>query len=138
MSNDQPQSFTADQILTSDNREVQLLVAKGSFPLPPHELIPLQVQLTVSEDAEMATAAAESLRTLEPTIAATVITDATTTQGILEYFASHLSHPVVQEALLLHRKSTADILGLIAPVLSAELQRCSCSDRISSSTVRLY
>ncbi len=121
MSDDQPRSSTADQILSSDNREVQILVAKGLFPLPPHELIPLQIQLTVSEDAEMATAAAESLQELDPTITAAVIAEASDLE-ILEYFASNQGHPVVQEAILRHRKSTADVLGSIAPVLSAELQ----------------
>jgi hypothetical protein len=121
VSDDQPRSSTADQILSSDNREVQILVAKGLFPLPPHELIPLQIQLTVSEDAEMAAAAAESLQDLDPTIAATVIADASDLE-ILQYFANNQGHPVVQEAILRHRKSTADVLGSIAPVLSAELQ----------------
>ncbi len=121
MSDDQSQISTTDQILASDNREVQLLVARGLFPLPPHDLIPLQVQLAISDDAEMADAATGSLKELEPSIAASVISE-TSELGVLEHFAKHQPHPVVLEALLRHRISTPEVLALIAPALSAELQ----------------
>ncbi len=121
MSDDQVQSSATEQILASDNREVQLLVARGMFPLPPQDLIPLQVRLADSEDAEMADAARDSLKELEPSIAASVIGESGELE-VLEYFARHQAHPVVLESLLRHRDSTAEILAEVAPFLSAELQ----------------
>ena len=121
MSDEQSWVSTSDQILGSDNREVQLLVARGLFPLAPQELIPLQVRMAASDDAELADAATESLKELEPSIAASVIGE-TTELDVLEHFARHQPHPVVLETLLRHRSSTPDLLALIAPALSAELQ----------------
>ena len=118
---DQPEVSTAEQILSSGNREVQILVARGLFPLPPLELIPLQVNLALSDDQEMAEAASSSLGDLDPTIAASVIEE-TKELVVLEYFADHPAHHVVLEALIQHRGTTAEVLRKIAPKLATELQ----------------
>lgn len=114
-------SSNAQKILSGENREAQLLVARGLFPLPAEDLIPLQVQLAISDEPEVATPASESLQEHDPTIIATVIEDSEDS-SILQYFADHPTHPVVLEAILRHRRSSAEVLGRVAPQLSAELQ----------------
>ena len=114
-------SSNAQKILSGENREARLLVARGLFPLPAEDLIPLQVQLAISDEPEVATPASQSLQEHDPTIIATVISDSADS-SILQYFADHPPHPVVLEAILRHRQSSAEVLGRIAPQLSAELQ----------------
>lgn len=121
MSDDRLSISNAEEILSGEKREARLLVARGLFPLPTEDLIPLQVQMAISEEPEIAELASESLQQHEPTIIATVIGDSEDS-AILEYFADHPAHPVVLESILRHRKSTADVLGRVAPQLSAELQ----------------
>ncbi|MFL6234317.1 MAG: hypothetical protein ACJ76N_14385 [Thermoanaerobaculia bacterium] len=50
---DSPSSALLEQI-RSGNRQFQLLAAEGVLPLPPEELIPLQVDLAQGDDEEVA------------------------------------------------------------------------------------
>lgn len=110
-----------DQILAGGNREVQMLVAQGMFPLPPQELVPIQVALAVGDDEELAAAAGESLAGLDPKIAASVVAESTDSE-LMAYLGRVLEHPVVTEAILRNRAVTAAVLGAIAPRLTPELQ----------------
>lgn len=64
-----------DQILSGDSREVQMLVAQGLFPLPPQELVPIQLALAAGDDEELASAARDSLENLDPKIASDVVAE---------------------------------------------------------------
>jgi len=121
VNDDRQSTSTADQILAGDNRQAQILVARGMFPLPTQELIPLQVRLATSGDPELAGLAAASLQQTDPKFAAAVIGESRD-PVLLDYFADHPPHPVVLEAILRHREAPAEVLGRIAPKLSPELQ----------------
>lgn len=116
-----PQSTIVDQVLSGDNREIQLLVARGLFPLPPQELIPLQVTMANWEDVELAAAARESLQELEPKIAADVLAESTD-PALFLFFGESDSHPVILEAIVRNRHVPPEALGQVAPHLSPELQ----------------
>lgn len=110
-----------DQILSGDNREVQMLVAQGLFPLPPQELVRIQLALVAGEDEELAAAARASLESLEPKIAADVVAESSE-PDLMDYFGATSEHPVVVEAILRNRKVTPEVLANIAVKLSPELQ----------------
>ena len=57
-----------DQILSGQNRELQVLAASGLVPLPPEDLIPLQVGLTGSPDPEVSGNVVQSLQNMEPSV----------------------------------------------------------------------
>jgi len=120
-----PESFSEktvfDQILAGDNREVQMLVAQGLFPLPPHELIPIQLALTRQDDEELAVTARSSLENLDPKIAADVVANSDDTQ-LMGFFGDSMEHPVVVEAILRNRLVSENVLASMAPKLSPELQ----------------
>jgi hypothetical protein len=63
------QNSLLDQILSGTNRSLQVLAAQGLVPLPPEDLIPIQVALTTSPDEEIAGKASEALEQLEPHLA---------------------------------------------------------------------
>lgn len=116
-----PGQSVFDQILAGDNREVQMLVAQGLFPLPPQELVPMQLALTRQDDQELATTARSSLQSLDPKIAADVVATTDDIQ-LLDFFGSSLEHPVVLEAILRNRHVSAEVLASMAPKLSSQLQ----------------
>lgn len=111
----------ADQLLSDDNREVQLLVARGLFPLPPQELLPLQVTLARGPDEELAGAARQALAELEPRIAAGVLAD-TGDEALMAYFCDNVDHPVIVESILTNRRVSVEVLTRLASRLSPELQ----------------
>jgi hypothetical protein len=116
-----PKPSVFDQILAGGNREVQMLVAQGIFPLPPQELVPIQVALAAGDDEELAAAAGESLASLDPKIAASVVAESADNE-LMAYLGRVLEHPVVTEAIVRNRAVTAAVLGAIAPRLTPELQ----------------
>lgn len=122
MSPESPPGQTVfDQILAGDNREVQLLVAQGLFPLPPQELVSIQLALTRQDDPELAAAARSSLESLDPKIAADVVANSDDTQ-LMGFFGDSMEHPVVVEAILRNRLVSENVLASMAPKLSPELQ----------------
>ena len=115
-----PQSL-AERVLSGDNRELQLLVARGLFPLPVEMMVPLQISLSTVADQEIAEAALESLADLDTEIAATVIRDSEEIE-VLSYFGSVTDQPVLAEAIIQHRLTPSSVLLQMAPGLSSELQ----------------
>jgi hypothetical protein len=110
-----------EQVRSGQSRELQLLAAQGILPLSAQELIPLQVELTASDSAEISGYARSSLEELEPNLAASfVATEAS--EGVLEYFASSPTHPIVLEAVLRRRDVPRQLLVDLAPKLTADLQ----------------
>lgn len=103
------------------NVRLQRLAAEGSLPLPPLEIISLQVELASGADQSIAAVAVESLRVLEPTIAAAVIGESSTAD-IAEFLARVHHHPVVLEAVIRRRDVPHKVLAELAPSLSAPLQ----------------
>jgi len=110
-----------DQILDGEDREVQMLVARGLFPLTPRELVSIQLALTRRDDQELAAAARSSLESLDPKIAALVVADTSDTE-VMSFFGETMEHPVVIEAVLRNRRVPVEVLSFLASKLSPELQ----------------
>lgn len=68
-------------------RPSRFAAARGALPLDPGDLVLLQVLLTGDEDAEVASAATESLERLEPAIAAELARDETLAPEVLDFLA---------------------------------------------------
>ena len=111
-----------EEVLSGENRELQLLVAQGLFPLPPEELLSLQVALAGNPEEEIAEAARRSLVEVGPKIAATVLAAAETPTEVVSYFASRPSHPVILETILRKRNVATEILEEVSENLPADLQ----------------
>jgi hypothetical protein len=111
----------ADRVLSGENRELQLLVARGMFPLPVDMMIPLQIGLAGIEDEEVSAAAIESLEDLDPEIAASVVADSDQSE-VVGYFASRSDQPVLVQTILQHRLVSTGVLAQMAAGLSPELQ----------------
>jgi hypothetical protein len=110
-----------EQVLSGQSRELQILAAQGILPLAADELIPLQVELTHSENPEISGFAKQTLTELDPRLAAAFAT-AGASPIVLEYFASELDHPLVIDAVLRRRDTPRGILVLLAARISPDLQ----------------
>lgn len=115
------QASLLEQILSGSNRQLQALAASGLVPLPPEELLPIQVALTRSPDAEIAGKAGEALRTIEPRLAADFLAHQAGKKE-LAYFATEVRHPAMLEAVLRRRDVPRDLLIRLAPELTPEMQ----------------
>jgi hypothetical protein len=109
------------QIRAGGSRELQVLAAEGLVPLPPPELIPLQVWLASSDDETVAETAMNSLTALDPKIAASAVSDDTAAE-VLAFLSKHLAHPVVVEAILRLRPVPRQLLMELAVVLDEDMQ----------------
>ncbi len=115
------QASLLDQILSGANRQLQVLAASGLVPLPPEELLPIQVALTSSPDAEISAKASETLRAIEPRLAADFLAQHAGEEE-LTYFGTQIQHPMVLEAVLRRREVPRGLLIQLAPELPPELQ----------------
>ena len=115
------QSSLLDQIRSGANRQLQVLAAGGLLPLPPEEIIPLQVELARSGDPDLVARAKESLKAADPRLASAFLArDAD--DGVLAYFAAEATHPQVIETLLRRRDMPRFLLVVLARRVPADLQ----------------
>ena len=121
MNEDGSAQSLADNVLSGDNRELQLLIARGMFPLPVEMMIPLQIRLSDISDEEIATAALESLASLDSEIAAPVIANSEQVE-VVSYFATRTDQPLLAETVIQHRLIPPLVLSQMAISLSPELQ----------------
>ncbi len=121
MNEDGSAQTLAERVLSGDNRELQLLVAGGMFPLPLELMIPLQIRLSCISDEKVAAAAHESLAGLEPEIVAAVIADSDQVE-VVTYFASRTDHLLLAETIIQHRLVPPGVLSEMAVGLSPDLQ----------------
>jgi hypothetical protein len=117
---DSPSSALLEQV-RSGNRQFQLLAAEGVLPLPPEELIPVQVDLAQGEDEEVAELARQSLRTVDARLAKPFLERAAG-PAALAFFAEESSHPVLLEAVLRRRDVPRPVLARLARRLPPDLQ----------------
>jgi hypothetical protein len=103
------------------NRQLQTLAAAGLLPLPPEEMIPLQVELARGFDPELSRRAAESLKGVDPRIAAPFLERQASDQ-VLSFFASESEHPLLLETILRRRDVPRPLLMDMARRLPADLQ----------------
>lgn len=115
-----PSSPLLEQV-RSGNREFQLLAAEGVLPLPPEELIPLQVDLAQGDDAELAELARHSLRSVDVRMARPFL-EHQAGEVALAFFAEEINHPELLEAILRRRDVPRRILARLARRLPPDLQ----------------
>ncbi len=115
------QASLVEQVLSGANLQLQRLAAEGMLPLPPEQLIPLQVALTRHADRDLAGLSAQTLRAADPRRLAPYLAGAASAE-VLGYFALHLTHPVVLEAILRRRDVPHALLAELAGRLSPDLQ----------------
>ena len=115
-----PPPALAERVRRGD-RELALLAARGLLPLPPAELVPLQVEIAGGGDAELARAARASLAALDSRLAAAYLArDAGAAE--LGWFAAESRDRRVLEALIRRRDVPRRLLVELAPRLAPELQ----------------
>jgi hypothetical protein len=117
---DSPSSALLEQI-RSGNRQFQLLAAEGVLPLPPEELIPLQVDLAHGKDEEVAELARRSLQSVDARLAKPFL-EQQASPAALTFFAEESSHPLLLEAILRRRDVPRPLLARLARRLPPDLQ----------------
>ena len=105
----------------SGNRQLQLLAAEGVLPLPPEEMIPLQVDLAQGLDPEVAELARKSLRGIDVRMARPFL-ERGADEEVLSWFAEETSHPVLIEAIVRRRDTPRPLLARLARRLPPDLQ----------------
>lgn len=105
----------------SGNRRLQLLAADGLLPLPPEEIIPLQVELALGADAEVAARALEGLRKLDPRIAGPFL-ELRAGKRELSFFADEATQPALIETILRRRDVPRQVLVRLARRVPPDLQ----------------
>jgi hypothetical protein len=117
----EPPPSLAERVRSGGDGELARLAARGLLPLPPAELIPLQVEIAAGADAELAAAARASLCALEPRLAAAYVgREAGATE--LGFFAAESRDRRVVGALIRRRDVPRRLLVELAPRLSPDLQ----------------
>jgi hypothetical protein len=114
------QSSLLEQV-RSGNRQLQLLAAEGMLPLPPEEMIPLQVELAQGDDLQVAERAQESLRKVDPRHAQPFL-ERRAGESVLSWFAEEASHPALIETILRRRDVPRRILARLARRVPPDLQ----------------
>jgi hypothetical protein len=109
------------QALSGSNRQLTLLAARGMLPLAPEELVPLQVQLAATEDAEVAQSAVESLKGIATRVLVPFLSREAPAEVQL-WFAFNSRDREVIETLLRRRDVPVDVLMHLAPQLGPDLQ----------------
>ncbi len=109
------------EVLSGSNRQLLELAAGGLLPLPPEQLVPLQVTLARGADAELGQRATECLRNMDPRVASSYLArDAGPAE--LAFFAAEAAHPLVMETILRRRDVPRLLLAEMARRLPADLQ----------------
>jgi len=114
------QSSLLEQV-RSGNRQLQLLAADGLLPLPPEEIIPLQVDLALGADAEVAERAREGVRRIDPRIVGPFL-ERQAGERVLAFFAEEVSQPAVIETILRRRDVPRRVLARLARRVPPDLQ----------------
>jgi len=109
------------EVLSGSNRELLELAASGFLPLPPDQLLPVQVALARGDDAELRQRATESLRSMDPRVAAPFLAQAAG-PAELAFFAAEVSHPLIVETILRRRDVPRQLLVDLARRLPGDLQ----------------
>ena len=110
-----------EQVRSGSNRQLQLLAADGFLPLPPEQLVPLQVDLAGGGDLEIAQRAERSLRGADVRVLKPYL-ERDADPEVLAFFAAVSSHPLLLEAILRRRDVPRPLLATLARRLPPELQ----------------
>lgn len=114
-------SQLADEVIAGERRELRLYAAEGLLPLPPNELLALQILLSQIDDNEVASRAR---RTIEAERAAAIgdfVSEDATPQEIT-WLARNLDRPEILGAVVRRRDVANALLVELAPRLDEERQ----------------
>jgi hypothetical protein len=109
------------EVLAGGNRQLLELAASGFLPLPPEQLLPLQVNLARGADPEIRERATASLRGMDARVAANFLAQAAG-PAELAFFAAEVNHPLVLETILRRRDVPRLLLVDLARSLPGDLQ----------------
>ncbi|HEY2737304.1 MAG TPA: hypothetical protein VGK45_02800 [Thermoanaerobaculia bacterium] len=115
------QGSLLDQVRSGTNRQLQLLAASGLLPVPPAELIPVQVELARGGDPEISQRATETLLGLDPRIAGPFL-EHQAYESVLSFFAAESSHPGIIEVIIRRRDVPRQVLKDLARRVPPDLQ----------------
>jgi len=118
---DSQSSALLDQVRSGTNRQLQILAASGLLPVPPEELIPVQVELARGRDAEIAQSASQTLLGLDPRIAGPFL-EHQAYESVLAFFAAESSHPGIIEVIIRRRDVPRQVLKDLARRVPPDLQ----------------
>lgn len=111
----------AGRVLSGDDPKLALLAAQGLVPIPPEELVPLQVSLAGGDDPDLAGLAAAALRDL-PASQVTGLVRHGAPPEVLAWFGRQSEAPDVLEAILRRRNVPRELLAHLARKVPAGLQ----------------
>lgn len=114
------QSSLLEQV-RSGNRQLQLLAADGVLPLPPEDLIPLQVELARGGDPQVAERAKENLLKVDLRIIRPFL-ERQAREPVLAFFAEEAKNPMLLETILRRRDAPRRILAWLARRVPPDLQ----------------
>lgn len=114
------QSSLLEQI-RSGNRQLQLLAADGVLPLPPEELIPLQVELARGADQQVSDRARDNLLRVDSRILRPLL-EKSAGEPVLAFFSEESRNPQVLETILRRRDTPRRILAWLARRVPPDLQ----------------
>jgi hypothetical protein len=109
------------QVAAGDRRELRLLAARGLLPVPPAELIPIQVELARGDDPELAREATASLRAIEPRVAVPYL-ERDAGPGELAWFAVSATNSLLVGAVVRRRDVPRGLLAELAARAAPEIQ----------------
>ena len=115
------QASLLEQVRSGGNRQLLTLAASGLLPVPPEDLLPVQVELARGGDAELARRAADSLMAVEPKVLAGFL-ERTAGEEELEFFAAHSTHFFVLETILRRRDVPRRLLVGLGRSIPPDLQ----------------
>ncbi|HVF62033.1 MAG TPA: hypothetical protein VNJ70_19670 [Thermoanaerobaculia bacterium] len=115
------QASLVERVRAGGEPHLRRLAAAGLLPLPPEELIPLQVSLARGGDAEIAGAAADALARLDPRLAAPFLAEAADTET-LAWFAERAAGFEILESIVRRRDVPRPLLATLARRCGPELQ----------------
>lgn len=109
------------RVLSGEDPELSLLAARGLLPLPPEELIPLQVYLAEGDDPDLAGCARGALGELGEGLLVPYLRQDAGAE-VLAWFAERSDSAEVLETILRRRDVPRDLLVELAPRLPPDLQ----------------
>lgn len=115
------QTSLLDQILSGTNRNLQVLAAQGLVPLPPEDLLPIQVALTGSPDPEIAAQAQMTLQNIDIERTVDFLRDQAGERE-LEFFSRPGQPASLVEAVIRRPDTPRHVLAGVASSLAPDLQ----------------
>lgn len=95
-------------------RPARMMAARGLLPLPQEDLLEVLVALQKSDDAELASAAKETLASQEPAGLLIIVEDKQTAPSVLDYFARSSHSKQIQEAVAINTSTPDEAIAQLA------------------------